>query len=112
MKKQSTDWYTDHITNAMYEDQELESIDIPSKLSIIKKLYAKWLIEIYNEMKLAEGRQVCLKGWQVASIKDAVEQGLSKLLCLDSFKDIDLMLRNSSTILIFLICENKSSRKF
>ena len=89
MKKKFTDWYAEQITKAMDEGQELESIDIPLKLSIVKLLHAKWLIDMYNEMTSAEGRHVCLKGWQIAGIKEAVEHGLSKLPSLDPFEDID-----------------------
>ena len=33
-------------------------------------------------------------GWEVSGIKAAVEQGLSKLPCLDPFSDIDPMVEN------------------
>ena len=39
-----------------------------------------------------EGKQVCLKGWQVAGIKNAVAKGMSGLPSLDPFNDIDPML--------------------
>ena len=61
MRKQFTDWYADQVTKAMDEGQELESIDIPLKLSIVKPFHAKWLIEMYNEMTSAEGRQFVRK---------------------------------------------------
>ena len=59
---------------------------------------------MYKEMTSAEGRQVCLKGWQVASIKDAVGQGLSKLSCLDTFEDIDPMLRGNAEVQTADLC--------
>ena len=68
------------------------------KLSNIKQLHAKSLIGMHNEMTLDEGRKVCLKGWEVSGIKAAVEQGLSKLLCLDPFNDIDPMMENDCDI--------------
>ena len=60
----------------MEEGKELETIEVPLKLSNIKPLHAKWLIEMYNEMKSDKGRKVCLKEWEVSGIKAAVEQGL------------------------------------
>ena len=43
----------------MDKGQELEQIEIPLKLSIVKQwLIAQWLIEIYNEMTSADGKQV------------------------------------------------------
>ena len=70
--KKFADWNADQTTQAMGKSQELEQIEIPLKLSIVKPLHAKWLIEMYNEMTSADGNEVYLKGWQVAGIKDAV----------------------------------------
>lgn len=91
MKKKFTDWYANQITQALDAGQEIDTIDIPLKLSIVKPLHAKWLIEMYNEMTTDVGRDVCLKGWQVAGIKSAVESGLSSLPVLDPFEEIDPM---------------------
>ena len=41
---------------------------------------------------------MCLKGWEVSGIKAAVEQGLSKLPCLDPFSDIDPIVKNDCDI--------------
>ena len=46
-----------------------------------------------------KGGKVRLKGWEVSVIMAAVEQGLSKLPCLDSFSDIDPMVENDCDIL-------------
>ena len=98
MKRKFTDWYASQITLAIEEGKEMEIIEVPLKLSNIKLLYAKWLIEMYNEMTWDEGRKVCLKEWEVSGIKVAVEQGLSKLPYLDPFSDIDLMVENDCDI--------------
>ena len=42
----------------MDDGRELDSIDIELKLPIIKRLHAKWMMEIYNEMTSAEGKEV------------------------------------------------------
>ena len=76
----------------MDDSQELVSIDIELNLSIIKQLHAKWMIEVYNEMTSAEGKDVCLKRWKVSDIKGAVELGVTKLPNLDPFDNIDSML--------------------
>ena len=78
----------------MEDGKELETIEALLKLSNIKPLHAKCLIEMYNEMTSGEGRKVFLKGWQVSGIKAAVEQGLSTLAYLDPFNDIDPMVEN------------------
>ena len=41
------------------------------------------MIEVYNEMMSAEGKEVCLKGWEVCGIKGAVDLGVNKLPNLD-----------------------------
>ena len=71
----------------MDDGRELDSIDIELKLSIIKPLHAKWMMEVYNEMTSAEG-----KGWEVFGIKGAVELGVTNLPNLDSFDDIETKL--------------------
>ena len=71
------------------KEKEIDEIEVPLKLSIVKPLHAKWFIEMYNHMANEEGRKVCLKGWQVAGIQGAVEKGSAGLPNLDPFKEID-----------------------
>ena len=61
MKKKFTNWNADQTTQAIGKSQELEQIEIPLKLLIVKPLHAKWLIEMYNEMTSADGKQMCMK---------------------------------------------------
>ena len=82
----------------MEEGKELETTGVPLKLFDIKRLYAKWLIKMYNEMTSDKGRKVCLKRWEVSGIKTAVDYDLPKLPCLDSFSDIDPMVENDCDI--------------
>ena len=96
----------------MEEGKELETFEVPLKLSNIKLLYAKWLTEMYNEMTLDNGRKVCLKGWEVSGIKVAVEQGLSKLPWLDLFSDIDLMAGNDCDIQTINACVVSEASKY
>ena len=56
MRRKFIKRYTEQITQAMDADQEHDSIDIKLKLSINKQLYAKWVIESYNEMTSRDGR--------------------------------------------------------
>ena len=49
-------------------------------------------------MTLDEGRKLSLKGCEVSGIKASVEQGLSKLPCLDPFSDINPMVENDCDI--------------
>lgn len=110
--KKFIDWYVDQITKVMDESQELESIDLPLKLSIVNPLHAKWPIEIYNKMTSTEGRQVCLEGQQVVGINNAVEQGLSKLPCFDTFEDIDPLLGGNSELQTVDSCGISEASKY
>ena len=79
MKKMFTLWYSDQVIRALDEGKDIEDVETSLKLSIVKPLHAKWLIEMYNHMTSSEGRDVCLKGWKVAGILDAAEKGLEEL---------------------------------
>ena len=73
-----------------------KDFDISLKLSVVKLLHAKWLIEMYSHMTSSEGRDVCLKGQKVASILDATEKGLDGLKNLDLSCDIDPLATSDS----------------
>ena len=74
---------------ALDECKDIKDVDISLKLSIVKPLHAKWLIEMYNHMISSEGRDVCLNGWEVTGILDATEKVLDGLQNLDPFHDFD-----------------------
>ena len=79
MKKMFTLWYSDQVIRALDEGKDIKDVEISLKLSIVKPLHAKWLIEMYNHMTSSEGRDICLKGWKVTGILDAAEKGLEEL---------------------------------
>ena len=96
MKKKFMLWYSDQVIRALDEGKDIKDVEISLKLSIVKPLHAKWLIEMYNHMTSSEGRDVCLKGWKVAGILDAAEKGLEELPNLDPFHDIDPLATSDS----------------
>ena len=96
MKKKFTLWYSDQVIRALDESKDIKDVEISLKLSIVKPLYAKWLIEMYNHMTSSEGRDVCLKGWKVAGILDAAGKGLEELPNLYPFHDIDPLATSDS----------------
>ena len=95
MKKKFTLWYSDQVIRALDEGKDIKNVEISLKLSIVKPLHAKWLIEMYNHMT-SSGKDVCLKGWKVAGILDAAEKGLEELPNLDPFHDIDPLATSDS----------------
>ena len=90
MKNKFILWYADQIDQALDAGTTLSNIEVSLKLSTVKPLHAKWILEVYNHMTSAEGKKkVCLKGWDVAGISDAVRKGLKGMAHIDPFHDID-----------------------
>ena len=48
MKKKFTLWYGDQVKSELDKGKKIEEIDISMKLSILKPLHEKWLIDLYN----------------------------------------------------------------
>ena len=46
-------------------------------------------------MTSAEGKKICLKGWDVAGISDAVRKGSKEIAHIDPFHDIDPLAETS-----------------
>jgi hypothetical protein len=92
MKNKFTLWYADQITRALDDGNELNNINVSMKLSVVKPLHAKWIIEMYDHMTSTAGKAVCLKAWEVTGISAAVKKGLGELANIDPFNDIDPLL--------------------
>ena len=67
--------------------KDLESITIDFKLSTVKSLHAKWVMEAYNHMTSSIGKDICSKGCKKSGIQEALKNGMQDNL--DLFKDID-----------------------
>ena len=89
MKNKFTLWYADQITRTLDEGKDLNNIEVSLKLSVVKPLHAKWIIEMYDHMTSTAAKAVCLKGWEVTGILGAVKKGLKELAHIDPFNDID-----------------------
>ena len=63
MKKKFTLWYADQVQRAMDGNRfkSMEEIDIDLKLSVLKPLHARWLIELFDYMTSPAGKAVSLK---------------------------------------------------
>ena len=46
MKRKYAEWYSGDIAKALDEGKELDDINIMLKLSILKPLHAKWILEL------------------------------------------------------------------
>ena len=87
MKRKFVEWYANKVTRVLNDGQDLESITIDFKLSIVKPLHAKWVMDAYNHMISSIGKDICLKGCKNSGIQEALENGQGDNL--DPFKDID-----------------------
>ena len=45
-----------------------ESIDANLKLTSLKALHTNWLIELYNVLTAADGREMDLNGWKKSGV--------------------------------------------
>ena len=57
-------------------------------LTTLKPLYAKWLVEYYNEITSENGSSVIINDWNTAGIYDTIKAGSSGLQPIDPFEDI------------------------
>ena len=60
----------------------------------MKPLHATWLIDF-----LPGGQEICIKGWKVSGIYDAVNMTSANLPSLDPFADIDPLLNDNQVFL-------------
>ena len=51
-----------------------ESIDVNFKLTSLKALHAHWLIELYNVLTTAEGRETVLNGWKKSGVTAVLKE--------------------------------------
>ena len=89
MKRKFTLSCADQVKNELDKTKKIKEIDISTKLSILKPLHARWLIDIYNYMTSPDSQAVSLEGWKVAGMTETVQKGLNGLLSLDPFYDKD-----------------------
>ena len=85
-------WYSQQVIQGLQKGIPIEQVKVELKLSILKPLNAKWIMELYNYLTGGEMRETILDGCRRAGILDAVENGDKQLPPLDPFHDIDPML--------------------
>ena len=98
LKNRFSEWYSQQIENQLAAGKNIEEIDVKFKLTTIKPLYAKWLVEYYNEMTSESGSKVIVSGWKASGIFDAVEMGSSVLPSIDPFQDISPLISSNDQL--------------
>ena len=64
MRKRFVTWNAEEIKKQMDAGVPAESIGVNLKLTSLKALHANWLIELYNVLTTADGRETVLNGWK------------------------------------------------
>ena len=94
MKAVFSTWFSRQISVGLESGVELDDIEVDYRLSVLKPLHAKWLVEIYNHMSTDEGKEIVANGWKKADIFNAIKLGWSGLPPLDLFTDICLLIES------------------
>ena len=67
------------------------------RLQTLKPLHACWLLDFYNFITSAEGKDTILNGWKTAGIYDAIRLGLKNLPSINPFHDIEPLISEDTT---------------
>ena len=82
-------WYSLQIGNQLDAGKQLQDIDVPLRLSLLKPCHAEWLVECYNHMTTTVAQNVIQSGWKAAGITEALQDGVKGLGSFDPFQEID-----------------------
>ena len=88
LKRLFSEWYAQQIENQLSLGKKVEEIKLEFRLTTLKPLHAKWLVEYYNEITSENGSSVIINSWKAAGIYDAIKAGSSGLQSIDPFEDI------------------------
>ena len=91
MKEKFSAWYTEQISIALENGEKLENINISFKITVLKPLHAKWLVEFYNYITSGEKREIITRGFERAGITHALQLGSSNLPELDPFAEFSTL---------------------
>lgn len=73
VKNGFTSWYSELISDAMDEGKALSDIKIDLRMSVLKPLHAKWMVEAFDRTKVK--LDVVKRGWRKTGIEAAVQRG-------------------------------------
>ena len=76
MRRKFNAWYSLQIGNQLNARKQLQDIDVPLRLSLLKPCHAEWLVECYNHMTTTAAQNVIQSGWKPAGITEALQVGV------------------------------------
>ena len=62
LKAKFTEWFSQKIEEGLSEGKNLEDIDIPLTLSMLKPLHTSWVVDLYNYLTATKGKVVMENG--------------------------------------------------
>ena len=65
--------YSLKIGNQLDAGKQLQDIDVPLRLLLLKPCHAERLVEYYNHMTTTAAQNVIQSGWKVAGITEALQ---------------------------------------
>ena len=65
-------WYSLQIGNQLNARKQLQDIDVPLRLSLLKPCHAEWLVECYNHMTTTAAQNIIQNGWKAAGTTEAL----------------------------------------
>ena len=66
-------WFAETLRKELDAGKSLDEISIKFKLTTMKPLHAKWIIDVFNQLSSFERTKVILAGWKVSGISNALE---------------------------------------
>ena len=66
-------WFAEILRKELDAGKSLDEISIKFKLTTMKPLHAKWIIDVFNQLSSFERTKVILAGWKVSGISNALE---------------------------------------
>ena len=64
MKGMFSTWFSRQISLGIENGVELDDIEVDYRLSFLKPLHVKWLVELCNHMSTDEGKEIVANGWK------------------------------------------------
>ena len=85
----------EEITEQLDNGKQIE-VDVKLQLTSLKPLHAEWLVELFNNMTISQGKEIIMSGWKASGIIiEAIKKGSTRLRSLDPFNDLDPLLSES-----------------
>ena len=86
MRQLYSDWFSDEIVSQLQQGITADKVNVDVKLSKIKSLHAKWIIDVYNHLRSSQ--EHIANGFRSSGILDAANDPGSILATEDPFYDV------------------------